>query len=196
MRKTVSRLLIPVSLSAALFACSSDERRGSFTEETTAAPKPAGAVNMEVYATAVQTCPPGNIHIDIGNNSASPPLVYEDGQDGAAVTCAVLSDGSKFHAEGNISKGAFSFSFRDVVTDGASAVGHVEFTDPASGAVYASTDLSPCVFQFAPSSEQGISAGKIFVQFDCSNLVSSMKSSDACSSRYGYVRLEYCAGSP
>lgn len=197
MRATAFCTLLCTFTSMHGIGCSSDERRPSSTgDETSADPKATGAVNMEVYATAVQSCPPGNFHVDIGNVNAAPPMLYEDGQSGASVACSVLTEGSKLRAGGTIAKDTFSFSFRDVLTDGTSAVGQVEFTDPATGTVYASSDLGPCVFQFAPSSGQGVSAGQIFVQFDCSNLISKVNPNETCSSRYGYVRLEHCVGSP
>lgn len=196
--RTIAFISTLVCISAAFsLGCSDDERRASSSDnETNSVPQATGAVNMEVYATAVQSCPPGNIHIDIGNVNAAPPLVYENGQDGAEVACSVLAEGAKFRAGGSLKKGMFSFSFHDVLTDGTSAVGQVQFSDPKDSTVYASSDLGPCVFQFAPGGEQGVSAGQIFVQFDCSNLISMADPKAACSSRYGYIRLEHCVGSP
>jgi len=186
-----------VALAASLVACSSDEpRRSSSSNEEPAPPGPTGAANMEIYATETQDCPPGNVHIDVGTVNAQPPVTFEDGEDGAKVACSVVPEGGKFRASGSLAHGAYAFSLRDLVTDGSSAIGAIDFTDPGSGERYATVDGKPCVFQFAPGSGQGISAGKLFVQFDCSNVVSEADPAKACSLRYGYVTLEHCEGEP
>jgi hypothetical protein len=197
----IPRLFPAVTAAALAFtlaACADEPRkRGSSSGETDPGPPgPTGAVNMEVYATETQDCPPGNVHIDIGAVNAAPPVVHEDGEDGAAVACSVVAEGSKFNASGSLKRGMIAFGFSDLVTNGSSAIGSVEFTDPATGVRYAATDGMPCVFQFAPGTAQGVEAGKIFVQFDCSNLVSDADATKACSSRYGYVTLEHCEGEP
>ncbi len=151
---------------------------------------------MEVFASSEQSCPPGNVHIDIGNVKTAPPTTVTDGQDGAQVVCAVVPDGDKLAASGSIARGAIAFSFEGLVTAGESAIGSVGFRDPASGAAYASPAGSPCVFQFAPGTDQGIAAGRVSVQFDCSNLVIEQDPAAACSARYGYLLLEGCEGSP
>ncbi len=152
-----------------------------------------GAVDLEVYATEEQSCPPGNVHVDIGHVTTSPPDMLAHGVDGARVECAVVQNEEKFAASGTVARGAASFSFRDVVTAGASAIGHVEVVDPASGIRYASSEAHPCLFQFSATSGQGIGAGRIDVGFDCSDLVSAADPSKSCSSRYGSLRLEACA---
>lgn len=159
-------------------------------------PGPSGAVNLEIYETEIQTCPVGNVHIDIGNVNSAPPVTFEDGKEGTAVACSVLPEGSKLRASGSLTQGAKVFSFRDVVTDGKSSIGVVKVTDPASGTVYEAPDAKPCVFQFAPGSSQGVEAGRIWVQFDCSSLVSAADAAHECSLRYGYVLLEHCEGEP
>lgn len=180
-------------LALGLAACSDDRSGTSSSDDEEAEPKPTGAVNMEVYATEEQSCPPGNIHIDVGFVNASPAKTVTDGEDGAKVSCAVGPSGGLLSASGSIEKGAASFAFSVAVESGKpSAVGEVAFTDPASGVRYASA-MSPCLFQFAPGSSQGIKEGEIFVQFDCTALESEADPKLACSSRYGYVRLENCA---
>lgn len=159
-------------------------------------PGPTGAVNLEIYETEIQTCPVGNVHIDIGNVSSAPPVTFENGKAGVAVACAVLPEAGKLRASGSLAQGAKVFSFRDVVTDGSSAIGFVKVADPATGTEYATPDAKPCVFQFAPGSLQGVEAGKILVQFDCSSLVSAADPAHECSLRYGYVLLEHCEGEP
>jgi hypothetical protein len=189
--------LLALTLASTLSGCGDEPRKHSSSGETDPGdPGPTGAVNMEVYATETQDCPPGNVHIDIGTVNAAPPVVLEDGEDGAAIACSVVPDGNKLRASGSLKRGMVAFSFSDLVTDGSSAIGSVAFTDPASGVRYASVDGKPCVFQFAPGTAQGIQAGKVFVQFDCSNLVSDADASKACSSRYGYVTLSHCEGEP
>jgi hypothetical protein len=177
---------------ASLAGCSSDEPKPSTSGDPPGEPKPTGAINMEVYATETQSCPPGNVQIDVGTVNSSPPETVVDGKDGAKVSCSVAPSGGKFNASGSIEKGSLSFAFRDVVTGGMSAVGQVEFSDPAAGVRYASTLDKPCVFQFAPGSDQGVEAGRIFVQFDCATLASAADPLDVCSARYGYVLLENC----
>jgi hypothetical protein len=155
---------------------------------------PRGAANMEVYAAEMQTCPPGNIHVDLGSVNSSPPALVLDGRDGGTVSCSVIATGQGYRASGAIQKGAHDWSFSDVITDpGQSATGIVGFKDPASGVVYRSPTAQPCVFQFAPGSGQTIDEGKVFVQFDCGHLVSEANPADECSARYGYVLLEGCS---
>ena len=100
--------------------------------------------------------------------------------------------GDVFDASGSLSSAGAEFAFSDVSSKGGSAVGNVSFVDPASGVRYASNDTAPCVFQFAPSTNQVIEAGRIWVQFDCSKLISEANPLESCSSRYGYVLVENC----
>lgn len=155
---------------------------------------PAGAVNMEVFESSGQSCPAGNVHIDIGNVKTAPPTTVRDGQDGARVSCAVVPSGGKLEASGSLELGALSFSFGGLVTAGESAIGTAGFHDPASGAAYSSPASSPCVFQFAPGTDQGIAAGRLSVQFDCSTLVNEQDPAAACAARYGYLLVEGCEG--
>ncbi len=179
-------------------ACSGDDDGGSGGDggHGGSAPRPTGAVAMEVYATMEQACPPGNVHINIGNVQSAPPQTVVDGEDGASVACAVVPSGDKLQASGSIERAELSFSFSGVETDGTSALGTVSFADPATGVRYESPASSRCVFQFAPGTDQGVSAGRIYVQFDCSDLVSEQDPTESCSSRYGYVLLESCAAGP
>lgn len=174
-------------------ACSDEPRRGGSDEPEPDGTEPAGAVKMEVYATEEQTCPPKDLQLAIGNVSSSPPVKVFDGFEGASVACAVVPKGDAFQASGTITDGSFTFSFRDLLTGGSSAVGNVEIIDPKTGVTFASSSATPCVFQFAPNSEQSVAAGRIFVQFDCSKLVSAASAMETCSSRYGYVLVENCA---
>jgi hypothetical protein len=192
-------LRLPFALAALLLltACSDDRRRKSSSSSSTSEdPGPTGAVNFELYGTELQSCPVGNVHIDIGNVSSAPPVTFEDGKDGARVACSVMPEADKLRAEGTIEHGGRDFSFRDVVTDGKSAIGFVTTSDPATGTVFAAPDSKPCIFQFVPGSSQGIEAGRIVVQFDCSSLVSAANPAEECSLRYGYVLLEHCEGEP
>lgn len=179
--------------------CGGDDTNGgsSTTATTSTGPvgtEPRGGVNMEVYATPEQTCPPGNIHVDMGNLKAFPPVVVVDGFEGAHVACNVApAQGTAFAATGTITVGATTFSFGDLTTDGTSATGSVSFIDAASGEPYSSTGgKQPCVFQFAPGTDQGVEAGRVFVGFDCSDLVNTADANQRCSSRYGYVLVENC----
>jgi hypothetical protein len=185
---------LALALTLGLSACSDDGSGTSSSDDSgNGDPKPTGAINMEVYATEEQSCPPGNIHVDVGAVNASPAKTVTDGEDGAKVACAVVPSGGLLSASGSIEKGSASFAFAVKVESGKpSAVGEVAFTDPGSGVRYASA-MPPCLFQFAPGSGQAIKEGEIFVQFDCPALESAADPNDACSSRYGYVRLENCA---
>jgi hypothetical protein len=193
MRVLLSAALAAMSLPLAV-ACSDDgggDGGGDDGGGGGSGPVAQGAVNMEVYATPAQTCPPGNVHIDLGNAQSSPQVKVIDGEDGAQVLCTVAPAGAELDASGSIQRGNLRFQFA-VLTGGQSATGSVGFLDPASGAAYSSPEGSPCVFQFAPSSGQGIEAGRIWVQFDCANLVNEQDPAAACSSRYGYLILENC----
>jgi hypothetical protein len=192
----ISQLACLVSL-LLLSACSGDDTStaaatGSSGGGSGPSTEPQGAFNVEIYATMAQTCPPGNVHIDIGNTKLVPPTVVVDGVDGATVSCKVAQMGESFAASGEIKAGTSHVSFADVLTDGGSATGTVTFDDPATATQYVSSTALPCVFQFAPGSGQEVSAGRIFVQFDCSDLVSAANPADTCSARYGYAYFENC----
>lgn len=159
-------------------------------------PEPTAAVSLEIYATQEQMCPVGNIHIDVGVWNAAPPVFSVNGEDGAVIACSVKPGiAGKFDASGSVDVGKSSFAFQ-VSTDGTSAVGEVEFDDPATGTHYKSNAMSPCVFQFAPGTLQGVKAGELFVQFDCANLINETDATATCSSRYGYIRIFNCEGAP
>ena len=179
-----------------LLGCSGDTviPGGSSTGEGPSTTAPEGAVNVEIYATPEQTCPVGNVHIDVGNSKIEPPKVEVDGWQGASITCSVAATGSGFAASGTLKKGALSLTFKDVLSDGKSATGTVSFKDPAGATTYTSTAATPCIFQFSPGTSQGIDSGKAFMQFDCSNLVNQGDPTKSCSARYGYVLVDRCAG--
>ena len=157
---------------------------------------PEGAVSLEVYRNDQQTCPYGSLLIEIGNVKASPPKLVVDGEAGAAITCSVAPMGEAFLASGSVGIGKKAMSFGVVLTDGGSAVGSIRFQDPDTGAGYASSPAQQCLFQFAPSSDQGIEAGRVFMQFDCPALVSEADPTVVCSARYGYVLVDRCDAGP
>lgn len=154
---------------------------------------PHGAANMEIYTSDAQSCPLGNIHVDLGNTKLSPPELLADGYEGAEVACSVALVTAKWAASGKITQGALLFEFGDILTDGSSATGSVRVKDPESDTLYESPDNEPCIFQFAPSSDQTVEAGKLFIQFDCANLKSQADATKSCASRYGYVYADRCA---
>jgi hypothetical protein len=180
-------------------ACSS-ESTGSTSSSTTGGSggpsktAPEGAINMEVYTTPEQSCPLGNVHIDMGNSKVSPLVLVTEGFEGASVACSVVPDfKGNWVATGSLQKGALSFTFKDLTTGGQSATGTIVIKDPLGKDTYTSDPKSPCVFQFAPGSGQGVENGKLWIQFDCSTLVSDADKSKTCSSRYGYLFVDRCA---
>lgn len=184
--------LFVLSLGTLLAACGGDDPTGTSSTGGPSTTAPEGAVNMEIYATPEQTCPMGNIHVDIGNSRVSPPELAVDAYEGAAITCKVVASGMGYTASGAIKKDSLDFAFEGVTSTGESAIGKVTVKDPATGESYQSPDGAPCVFQFAPGSGQGIEAGKAWMQFDCSSLVSAKDATLSCSSRYGYVLVDRC----
>jgi hypothetical protein len=189
-------LLLALPLVPGLLGCSGDTTNSSGTSagagpSTTA---PEGAVNVEIYATPEQTCPVGNVHIDVGNTRVEPPKLEVDAWEGASVVCAVTPSGAGFAASGTLKKGGLELTFRDVVSDGASATGTISFKDPAGAATYTSTAKAPCIFQFAPGTTQGLDAGKAYMQFECGSLVNDADPTRSCSSRNGYVFVDRCTG--
>lgn len=190
MRSSMAVILL---VAAALPACSHDETTGSSSTGGGPDPNgPAGAVNMEVYSTPDQTCPPGNFHIDVGNTKITPSELVLNGESDTTIACSVIPTSGKFATTGSIKQGDLDWSVKDLLTDGTSATGTVSFVDPSGSGRYTSSMTHPCVFQFAPGSKQGISTGDVFVQFDCSDLVSEADATKSCSSRYGYVQFERC----
>lgn len=193
-------IFVLVLAGAALGGCGGDDTGTSAAGgATSGGPDPTapnGAVSLEVYATEAQSCPYASLFIEIGNVKATPPVVLADGESGTTVTCSVAPHASGFAASGSIAQGDAAFGFADVVTDGASAIGSVSFLDPADGTRFQSAPMKKCVFQFAPSTAQGIEAGRVHVQFDCPELVSEADPAVSCSARYGYVLLDNCEGKP
>ncbi|MEO7331873.1 MAG: hypothetical protein ABI193_25075 [Minicystis sp.] len=185
--------LFVLPLGILLAACGGgDDTTGTSSTGGPSSTAPVGAVNMEIYATPEQSCPIGNIHLDIGNSRVMPPELATDAFEGAAITCKVVANGGGFTASGMIKKESDDFAFEGVNSSGESAVGFVTVKDPVTGDSYRSPDTAPCVFQFAPGSGQGLEAGKAWMQFDCSSLVSEKDSTLSCSSRYGYVLVDRC----
>ena len=187
------------ALPAGLLGCSGDTATtagGSSTGEGPSDTAPEGAVNVEIYPSTEQICPVGNVHIDLGNSKDEPPKVEIDAWEGASVACAVTLDAAKggLNASGTLKKGALSLSFKDVWSSGTSTTGTISFKDPAGAATYTSPAAAPCVFQFAPGTSQGIEAGKVYMQFDCTSLVNDADPKLSCSARYGYVLVDRCAG--
>ena len=154
---------------------------------------PRVALNVEVYGQPEQQCPAGNVHVDVGNASTSPPEWVADGEGGAHVACTIAVKGDKFEVSATIVSGTRSFQVDGLATDGSSAIGHVRIADPATGAEYESTKQRPCLFQFSATDGQTVDAKQLFVGFDCSELESTTDKAKACSSRYGKLRLEGCS---
>lgn len=186
------------ALSSAVLGCSGDSvtttGSGSSTGEGPSTTAPEGAVNVEIYATPEQKCPVGNVHIDVGNSKVEPPKLEVDAYQGASIVCSVTATGSGFDASGTLKKGALALTFKDVLSDGKSATGNIQFKDPAGAATYSSPAATPCIFQFTPGTAQAIDAGKVFMSFDCSSLVNDADPTQSCSARYGYVLVDRCAG--
>jgi hypothetical protein len=187
-----SNALLAFPLGLLLMACSGDEGTGTSGASGPSTTAPQGAVNMEIYSTPDQSCPIGNVHVDIGNSRVNPPELAVDAWEGASIDCSVVATGGGFTANGAIKKGEFDFAFEGVTSSGESAIGKVSVHDPATGELYQSLDGTPCVFQFAPGSGQGIEAGKAWMQFDCATLANAKDPQLSCSSRYGYVLVDRC----
>lgn len=197
-------VLAAIAALAALMTGCSDDTESAATGTTgasTTGPTGSerfGAVNLEVYAQPMQTCPVGNVHIDIGNVKTEPPTTVSDGFSGASVTCTVAQVALDFVASGSIvqegddPQKSRDFSFSGLDTKGVSGLGRVAIKDPADGTKYESTMANPCVFQFIESANHSISPGRISVQFDCTEIVSEANSADTCSIRFGYVLLDKC----
>lgn len=201
----LSRLALALASAAVVAGCSSSDdglfganggsgttgAGGGAATQTGGGGGARAALNVEIYAQPEQKCPAGNVHVDVGNASASPPELVADGQGGVHVACTIGADGDSFTITASITDGPRSFVLDGLVTNGGSAIGHVRLTDPASGVAYESTEKRPCLFQFG--SGQGVDADHLDVGFDCSSLESKAEKGKECSSRYGKLRLEGCA---
>lgn len=194
--RTWSLALSVLAAAVSLAGCGGDDTGATSGSTTGGSTAPQGAVSVEVYRNDQQTCPYDSLLLEIGNVKASPPKLVVDGEAGAAITCSVAPMGEAFAANGSLGIGKKALSFGDVLTDGGSAVGSIRFQDPDTGAGFASAAAEPCVFQFAPSSDQGVAPGRVFVQFDCPALVSEADPTVVCSSRYGYVLVDRCDAGP
>jgi hypothetical protein len=201
-RPSVVVLAAIAALAAPATGCSDEtESAAATTGASTTGPTGSerfGAVNLEIYAQPMQTCPVGNVHIDIGNVKTEPPQTVSDGFAGASVTCTVAQVALQFVASGSIvqesgdPQKSRDFSFSGLETEGVSGLGMVAIKDPADGTKYESNMDKPCVFQFIESAGHSVTPGRISVQFDCTQLVSEANSADTCSLRFGYVLLDKC----
>ena len=199
----MSRLALALATAALVVGCSSSDDAlfgatggattgaGGGAATQTGGGGPRAALNVEIYAQPEQECPAGNVHVDVGNASASPPALVADGQGGAHVACTLGADGDAFTITATITDGTRSFVLDGLTTNGGSAVGHVRLADPATGVTYESTKKHPCLFQFGGG--QGVDADHLDVGFDCSALESTADEGKACSSRYGKLYLAGCA---
>jgi hypothetical protein len=151
------------------------------------------ALALEVYAQPEQSCPAGDVHLTVGDPTASTPVLVADGEGGAHVACTIAVEGEKYVVSGTVTSGTTTFHVDGFETTGKSAVANVTVTDPASGTSYQSTKSRPCLFQFAENDGQGVDPKHVFVGFDCAELVSASDKGKACSSRYGTLRFEGCS---
>lgn len=194
----MASLLRPMAVSSALLllGCSSGDANpaGGATSQPSGR---KGAVNVEIYESQGQSCPLGNVHLDIGSVNSSPVAEVADGE-GATITCRVAEGqsgsgdaGPPFAASGSLAQGSVSFRFANVTATAStpSATGEVVIRDPNAGGEYASQS---CVFEFLATQGDQIGPGMLHVEFQCGTLASAADPAKTCAARNGYLLLEAC----
>ncbi len=112
---------------------------------------------------------------------------------GAIIQCAVTPNGAGFTAAGILDNGAgHHLDFKiDSVTAGMPAQGTIGFRSAKTVNTYRSPSGKPCTFSFSAAQAPQLAAGRIWIDFKCSDVVDVSRDS-ACSIASGTVAMQNC----
>ena len=115
----------------------------------------------------------------------------EDGKNGAAVDCRVVSSGDGFAFNGSVQAGSRAFTIignvAPVDTGGFSGTGTVWHTDPNSPAL--NSDDGACTVTISPT--QDIAPGRVWGSFQCAEVSANNQPDVACRAEGSFV-FENC----
>lgn len=138
------------------------------------------SVTAQLYADAQQTCPVDGTSVALGSPT---PLV--DNQNGAEVTCQVLSGAAGSQVTGTLIADGTTFSFNAPL--GSGTTGSISLALPGSGTFTAASGA--CTFAPRPGTLETATA---ILDFSCSPLVKEGDPAQACGARQGVITLENC----
>ncbi len=120
--------------------------------------------------------------------------LMSDLEDGASVVCSVTGAGPfKVDAKASYKTSRLQIIINSIPADATEAnpaTGGVIFSSAnTQGIVYGADANEPCVFYFQPGTSQAVSAGKIWVSFQCPKIVAGMS---MCAVAQGYAYFENC----
>ncbi|MFO0616244.1 MAG: hypothetical protein U0414_26860 [Polyangiaceae bacterium] len=159
------------------------------------APLPQGGWSL-TFTSAGGTCNINSHNASVGEVSQSTATkLVQQGQNSADVTCAVTPVTGGFSVEGNASSGGASLSITipaisSAAVFGSGVPGSLAFISTKTQNVFASPTSTPCNFYFSDPAE-GVSAGAIWVAFDCPKVVYN---SHECGISTGFAKFVNCDG--
>jgi hypothetical protein len=157
-------------------------------------PTPDGAWTLNFVQQSALECDIFSHNAQVGIiSSDSRTKVITDGTEGARVSCEVTGSGT-FKAKGKASQNGYSL---EILIPAITADASPE--SPADGQIaYSSTKETvsntyvaekPCAFYFQPDTKEGVDTGKIWVAFQCDEIVFD---TSKCQISQGYAIFENC----
>ena len=129
----------------------------------------------------------------VGASDRASVSVVVDGTDSAQIQCSVTGD-KTFEVHGQAQRKGIGLNITiPKLTAGATeqspAAGTVSFVSDKTVQAYVSNPQNPCQFYFTPDSDEGVSAGKVWVAFKCPDVGITMST---CQISQGYAIFENC----
>jgi hypothetical protein len=155
---------------------------------------PQGA--YDVHFSGGPSCPIGSsVEAKVGDiNDSVRSAVVVDSVDGTTVSCAVKGTGT-FNVSGQIQKGGDNLDIEiDALPAGATkaapAKGRVSFSSPQTVKPYNGDSAHLCNFYFLPGTKETVASGKVWLAFQCDQVVGEMN--QTCSISESYAIFENC----
>jgi hypothetical protein len=120
-----------------------------------------------------------------------------DAEGGASINCAIGGSGT-FNVDGQMSLDGMSLhvtinGIGPGTTEADPALGAISYANvPTSGKPYVSTQDEPCRFWFAPDTQQEVAAGRLWVQFGCSQIIDASSDSSCGIENNSTIALQNC----
>jgi hypothetical protein len=159
------------------------------------APLPQGGWAL-TFTSAGGTCNINSHNASVGEVSISDAKkLVQQGQSGADVACAVNAVTGGFSVEANASAGGASLTITipaisSTADSTAPVPGSLAFISSQTQNVFATPTSTPCNFYFSDPAE-GVSAGAIWVAFDCPKVVYQ---THECGISTGFAKFVNCDG--
>lgn len=186
MRFFALALLVGLGISLSAIGCSEP-----------VAPIPAGGWATTFTHTAV-TCMINAHNNGIGQVSQDgKPVLVSDGIANANIKCTVNPKSGAFDVQAQALQNGKSLTISvkgisKTATQTAPATGTVSYVSTETADVFTSPGEAPCDFYFVEGTKETISAGSIWVAFDCKKIADQ---NNTCGIS-GYAKFENCDGTP